>query len=551
LTCGPILTSEDEVARLTGPELASLAQKGDVDAFGRLVSHYQGLVFGVGYHYLCDVEDARDMAQDAFVRAFARLAQLREPEKVGSWLRQIAINECRSYASRHWKSISLAEADITVDDRTELDDRILVAQALTKLDEPSRLTVTLFYIHSHSMKDIAAFLDEPVSTIKSRLRNARTKLRKQMEELLDSNSGQTGLSVDFAEEVVRIIEAVKSGDEEAARALLLADPKLVGAREEASTHTALHIAAESGNPALVELLLANGADPNALEKGDNALPIHFAAERGWLEVVKLLVDAGTDLNWDLDVHQRGPLGWAVVLGRKFEVGEYLVAHGAKMDLFSAIALGRPDAIEDLVAQSPFALRQRMSRHEMFRSPIEFAAERKKVEILRLLVDLGCELTLSDAAALGDVNAVAATLSATVVKTSLNMALKAAVRAGQTGTARFILQSQGDPDFTPQGTSLLFDAILGDDEPMAKLLLEFGAELEFKDSQWNSSPLGWAVFFGQANPTRLAIKLGAKSGPNLRGLAEAGERGELRRYSSGSPDGYRAVREILESASPAC
>jgi hypothetical protein len=111
-----------------------------------------------------------------------------------------------------------------------------------------------------------------------------------------------------------------------------------------------------------------------------------------------------------------------------------------------------------------------------------------------------------------------------------------------------LKSKANPNYTVYGRSILFDAIGAGDKEMSRLLLKHGADLEFKDSHWNSSPLGWQVFFGRPAETELCLELGAEVAPNLLGLAEAGERGELRRHSTGSPEEYRQTHEVLESHS---
>lgn len=510
--------------------------------YGELIKRYQSLVFGVAFHMLGNVEDARDVAQDVFIRAFTRLDQVRDPARMGAWLRQIAVNECRAWTGRRRPSAPLPEDAQTTDSIRQTDNRLLLEAALRAIDETSRLTVILFYLHAYSLKEIGSFLDEPVTTIKSRLRNARAKLRREMEEILERNLGRDPLPEDFAERVTRLIAAVEASDEPTIRALLDDEPRLLNPEEAPGRHTPLHIASAGGRASVVELLLAYGADPNALDVGDNASPLHYAAERGWLDCVKLLVEAGTDVNWSQNVHERGPLGWAVIFGTvQWEVANYLLAHGARHDLFSAIGMGDIDAVRAIVQADPTALQQRMSRCEEHWTPIEFATSYKQFEIARLLVDLGTVPNLSESAALGMTDRVTELLAG---NPELEPALWATVKAGQVETARLLLQAGTNPNAAPQGTSLLFDAIGGNDAAMAKLLIEFGADIEYKDSHWNSPPLGWQVFYGRAEASQLAIDLGATVTANLLELAESGERGELRRWSSGTPEDFRRVHQIL-------
>jgi len=149
--------------------------------------------------------------------------------------------------------------------------------------------------------------------------------------------------------------------------------------------------------------------------------------------------------------------------------------------------------------------------------------------------------------MGIVDLVSKRLQEKPAQWNLDDALKAAVLAGQCRTARILLQHGANPNYAPQVTSLIFDSIGSNDREMSELLIEFGADLEFKDAQWNSSALGWQVFFGKAAETQLAIDLGSKVGNNLIDLAAAGERGELRRFSPATPAEYRAASEVLRQA----
>lgn len=523
--------------------LVERAQGGDLAAFAALAERYRRFVFGIALAQLGVLEEAQDAAQNVFLRAFTRLGQIRDADRFAGWLRQVAMNECR--ARRRDPKAEQLPSDLAAEIGS-LEPRLSLNLALQAIDAPSRLTVILYYQHAYSLREIGALLDEPETTIKSRLRNARAKLRKQLETTMEDTLKPDPMPPDFGDRIAQTISAAQRGDAAAIRAFLERDPGLAQSHHYEGGHSALHVAAASGNAAVVELLLHFGADPNARDKGDNATPLHFAAERGWLDCVELLVEAGSELDAFDDLHERGPLGWACVFGDvRWPVVEYLVAKGARFDIFSAIACGRADEVRRLAETDPAVRQARMSEFERYQTPIEFAAAAGQPEIAWLLAELDFPVGLKEAAALGD-EARVLEFAPVVSPQERNDALTVAVRGRNLAAARALLQAGADPDHAPQGLSPIFDAFARADEPMARLLLEFGANLEFRDSQWRATALGWEVFYGRIEGLNLALKLGAFPDPHLIETARAGERGEWRRYTSATANDYRMVREALEN-----
>src|SRR5215211_524368 len=195
-----------------------------------------------------------------------------------------------------------------------------------------------------------------------------------------------------------MLDAAEHGRTDELRQLLDAHPDLIDARGgNFQKQTALHKAAWHNHAGCVRLLLDRGADVRMRDYGDNAYALHFAAESADLAIVWMLVEAGSDVIGAGDDHQLGVLGWATSLRHlREDVAEYLLAHGTKLDLWSAIALDRADDVRSFVTRDPSLLRARMSRNEHDRTPLHHAAARNRPKIVPLLLDLGADPNATDA-----------------------------------------------------------------------------------------------------------------------------------------------------------
>jgi ankyrin repeat protein len=185
----------------------------------------------------------------------------------------------------------------------------------------------------------------------------------------------------------RLFDAARNGDVGKLAALLDEHPEGLRARTRQYEHSLLHLAAQNGQLAAVELLLLRlGLDVNDREKGDNTYPMHWAAAGGHLDVVRLLADSGGDVVGSGDDHELQVIGWATCWDNGDDaahraVAGFLVSRGARHHVFSAIALNLTDEVRRIVAANPGALTTPMSRNENFQLPLHFAVRKNRREMV--------------------------------------------------------------------------------------------------------------------------------------------------------------------------
>ena len=169
-------------------ELVRAAQSGDRDAFGLLVERYQRDIYRLCYRYVNDRQDASDMAQEAFLKAYRAIGRFRGSSRFSTWIYRIAVNTCLNFrASRRPQGEALP--DSLPAHRVELNERIdtgrlrsRVRAAVAKLPEKQRATLILKTYHDLTHQEVAAILGSTVGTVKANLFHALRNLRRIVEE---------------------------------------------------------------------------------------------------------------------------------------------------------------------------------------------------------------------------------------------------------------------------------------------------------------------------------------------------------------------------------
>jgi len=174
--------------RADGTQRAGQVGVASLESFEGLIRRYQDMAFGYALSLLRDYHLAQDATQEALFIAYVNLPKLREPKAFPGWLRGIVHHQCCRYLRvRHFDTVSLdeaigvSEADMGPERRLEITEGFhRVLAAIRALPEPQREVGLLFYIKDYSHREIAAFLDVPVTTVNNRLHGARQELRRRL-----------------------------------------------------------------------------------------------------------------------------------------------------------------------------------------------------------------------------------------------------------------------------------------------------------------------------------------------------------------------------------
>jgi len=167
-------------------EAIEACQRGDREAFDRLVQRYQRDVYRLCYRYLNNHEDADDVAQEVFLRAYRAIGRFRGESAFSTWLYRIAVNACLNFrAARKPASAEFPEG--IVDPRpgaqstVERDERSRrVRDAVSRLPEKQRATVILKVYHDLTHEEVAGILGSTVGTVKANLFHALGNLKKTL-----------------------------------------------------------------------------------------------------------------------------------------------------------------------------------------------------------------------------------------------------------------------------------------------------------------------------------------------------------------------------------
>src|SRR3970040_2150440 len=182
------MTSTDE-------ELVARSIGGDADSFNQLILRWERPIYALAYRTIGREEDARDVCQETFLRAFRALPAFRGQAKFSSWLYRIAINLCRDWMRRERRraivqpseEVDLGRLAAAAEPSESIEDLIArrdlaraVERAMAQLPGEQRTAIILKEYHGLTFQEIADLMGCPLSTVKTRLYQGLSVLRREL-----------------------------------------------------------------------------------------------------------------------------------------------------------------------------------------------------------------------------------------------------------------------------------------------------------------------------------------------------------------------------------
>jgi RNA polymerase sigma-70 factor (ECF subfamily) len=171
---------------LSDEELIRLSQKGDLESFGVLVERYQKRVFAVVYGLVHDADEAQDLTQESFIRAYHAIENFRGASRFYTWIYRITVNLCMDHFRKEGAERSRLSAEQSMEFDPLTPDLVAaqremsqaVHQAIRALPVDQRTVIVLRELEGLSYKEIAQVVGSSMGTVMSRLFYARKRLRE-------------------------------------------------------------------------------------------------------------------------------------------------------------------------------------------------------------------------------------------------------------------------------------------------------------------------------------------------------------------------------------
>jgi RNA polymerase sigma factor (sigma-70 family) len=179
----------------TDEEIIGLVLNGDVQAFAHLIERHSQIAYSTAFTITRNHEDAEEIVQDAFVKAFSALGSFQGRSKFSTWLFRIVYHHALNHIEKHKPYKTNTDLDFTFEKEDDLiteerenlihkDQGMYIGKVLEKLSTPDRLALTLYYLDEKSQQEISQLTGWSLAATKLRIHRARSKFDEALEKIL-------------------------------------------------------------------------------------------------------------------------------------------------------------------------------------------------------------------------------------------------------------------------------------------------------------------------------------------------------------------------------
>jgi RNA polymerase sigma-70 factor (TIGR02954 family) len=158
-------------------DLVKAAQKGDTEAFYKLILTYKDKLYNIAYCYLKSEQDTLECIQEVTYRSYLKINKLKNPKYFSTWITKILINYCIDEQKRKMKIVNIEEYPIANDKNNNNVDKLTLEDAIEKLEPNYKEVIILKYIQDMTVIEISKIMECPEGTIKTWLSRALKQLR--------------------------------------------------------------------------------------------------------------------------------------------------------------------------------------------------------------------------------------------------------------------------------------------------------------------------------------------------------------------------------------
>lgn len=169
--------------------------RGDVNAFSYLVDAHKGMVYTIAFRLLKNAEDAEELAQDTFVKAFKSLKDFKFESKFSTWLYRITYNGAISKLRKKQlevfdiENVSLPDSEVvssynTINELNKVEQKKYISEVLNNLKEDDAFLITLYYLQESSIEEISEVTGLSNSNVKVKLHRARKRFYDELKVIL-------------------------------------------------------------------------------------------------------------------------------------------------------------------------------------------------------------------------------------------------------------------------------------------------------------------------------------------------------------------------------